>query len=371
MGQIRPLARDDLQTVADLLVRTFQRHQGVASPAMADYVGALFLELPDRQADIQPLIYEDDAGVVIGFMGMYAQQMQIGDKVLRAAIGHSLVVNPDAGDPTAGARLCRSFLQGPQDIAFSDRANTISTALWRGMGGLILPFYSLDWQRILRPAEAATFKVRRRLHLLGSTAPLLQAMDGLTARIARSRGRAVMEPPSFPSRPNGLSRSDVHIEELMKAIRVLVAEDVLYPVWSDAALRHQLEQAAQKRDLGPVVQQIVHDGSGRLVGAYIYHLKPHGFAHVLHVLTRRQLAGQVIDILLVDAYERGAFAIGGRAQHRLIEPLAERHASFSSTSRLVFSASDPEVTAAALAGQAVFGGLVGEAWPRFHGDGMR
>ncbi len=371
MSTIRPLERSDLAKVANLLVRTFQGRQGDASPEMADYLGQLLLDQPDRDPDIHSLVHEQEKGRITGFIGIVTQRMSLGGRTLRVALGNSLAVERDAVDPMAGARLCRGFFQGPQDITISDRANATSVSLWRGMGGDVLPLYSLDWLRVLRPMEAATFKLRRRLRLTGPTLPLVRGMDRLAAGLARRRGHDIPETPQPPRRPRGLTRRDADAETLAPAIRALVAEEVLHPVWSDAGLAAVLAQAGQKREFGQTVMQVVEDASGRSVGAYIYYLAPHGPAQVLHVLSTRAMIGPVLDLLLLDAYERGAAAIGGRAQPRLIEALMDRQARFSSAHRCVFRASDADVLSAVRGGEAVIGGLVGEFWTRLNGDGLR
>ena len=371
MSTIRPLERSDLTKVANLLVRTFQGREDEASPEMADYLGQLLLDLPDKASDIHSLVYEREKGRIAGFMGVFTQSMSIGGRTLRAAIGNSLAVERDASDPTAGARLCRSFFQGPQDITISDRSNATSVALWRGMGGDVLPLYSLDWMRVLRPLEAATFRLRRRLRLTGPTLPLVRGLDHVAAGLARRRGRDVIEAPQPPLRPRGLRRKDADAGTLIPAIRTLVAEDLLHPLWSDAGIEALLAQAGQKRELGQTVMQVVEDASGRSVGAYIYYLPVHGIAQVLHVLSTRAMTGPVLDVLLLDAYGRGAVAIGGRAQPRLIEALLDRRATLSSAYRCVFGATDPDVLAAVRSGNAVIGGLVGEFWTRLNGDRLR
>lgn len=371
MSTIRPLERSDLTQVANLLVHTFQGRQGDASPEMADYLGQLLLDLPDNDPDIHSLVHEQEKGHITGFIGVFTQKMSIGGKVLRAAIGNSLAVERGVVDPMAGARLCRSFFQGPQDITISDRSNATSVGLWRAMGGDILPLYSLDWMRALRPMEAATFKLRRRLRLLGLTVPLVRKVDHFAASLARRRGHDILETPTAPQRPKGLARKDVDAEAIAPAIRALVTEDLLHPVWSDARLAAVLAQAGRKCEFGQTVMQVIENASGQSVGAYIYYLPPHGIAQVLHVLSTRAMIGPVLDLLLLDAYERGAAAIGGRAQPRLLEALMDRGAQFSSAHRCVFRASDPEVMAAVHDGKAVIGGLVGEFWTRLNGDDLK
>lgn len=110
MSTIRPLERSDLTKVANLLVRTFQGRQEDASPEMADYLGELLLDLPDKDPDIHSFVHEQERPVPASWGS--SQHMSLGAETLRAAIGNSLAVDRGAVDPMAGARLCRSF-QGP------------------------------------------------------------------------------------------------------------------------------------------------------------------------------------------------------------------------------------------------------------------
>src|SRR5690606_14197736 len=99
-------------------------------------------------------------------------------------------------------------------------------------------------------------------------------------------------------------------------------------------------------------------------------LHPRGAAQVLHVLSAKGMAGPVLDSLLADAAERGAVAIGGRAQAGLLEPLMDRQAIFSAPTRCVVGTKDTGVLAAIERGDAVLGGLVGEFWTRLNGDNL-
>jgi hypothetical protein len=370
MTIVRPLDRPDLRPVANLLVRTFQERDEPATQEMADYLGQLLLDLPDRDPEINSLVHVDDDGQVNGFIGVFTQLMEVDGRVLRAAMGNSFAVDPGAHDPMIGARLLRAYFRGPQDITISDRCNAISVSMWRGMGGSSLPTYSMEWRRTLRPVSAATSRVRSRLKLRRATAPLTSALDGVVQRYARRRGKPQWETPTLPLRPPGLSRRDATDADLLTAIPELVSQSRLHPVWSEAGLQTLLAHSARKSELGETVRQVIHDRSGRLVGAYLYYVEAHGFAQVLHVLSAKGMAEPVLDILLADAAERGAVAIGGRAQANLLEPLMDRHAVLSGEYRCVFGASDPAVLDAVSRGDAVVGGMVGELWTRLNGDGL-
>lgn len=369
MTLLRPLEQGDLGPVADLLVRAFQDGKQ-ASPGLAAYLGDLLLGLPDRDPEISSLVHVNEQGQINGFMGIFTQLMELDGRILRAAIGNSLAVDPEAHDPMVGARLLRGFFRGPQDITISDRSNPISVGMWRGMGGSALPTYSMEWYRILRPASAWTADVRSRLKLRTATAPLMSVLDRVIGRYAKGRGREQWTMPTLPLRPPGMTRRDANDADLLRAIPELVSATRLHPVWSEAGLQTVLTHSARKREFGDTIRQLVHDKSGRLAGAYVYYLEPHGFAQVLHVLPAKGMAEPVLDILLADAAERGAVAIGGRAQAALLGPLIDRHAVLSGEYRCVFGTSDAAVLDAVQRGDAVVGGLVGEFWTRLNGDGL-
>jgi hypothetical protein len=369
MTLVRPLERADLKPVADLLVLAFQGRKQ-ASAEMADYLGQLLLDLPDRDPEINSLVHVDGEGQINGFIGVFTQLMEFDGRVLRAAMGNSFAVHPMAHDPMVGARLLRAVFRGPQDITISDRCNATTLGMWRGMGGRTLPTFSMEWHRTLRPVSASTAGIRRRLRLSGATAPVTSALDGLVGRYARRRGKDEWVTPTMPLRPPGLARRDASDADLLSAIPELVATARLRPIWSEAGLQALLTHALRKSELGTAVRQVVHDKSGRLAGAYMYYLEPHGLAHVLHVLPAKGMAEPLLDILLADAAERGAVAIGGRAQAALLEPLMDRHAVLRGQYRCAFGASDPRVLDAVERGDAVIGGMVGEFWTRLNGDGL-
>src|SRR5688572_7524464 len=133
MSVVRPLEHADLQSVANLLVRTFQGRKEPATPEMADYLGQLLLDLPDRDPEINSLVHVSDEGKITGFIGAFTQLMEVDGRVLRAAMGNSFAVDPEGRDPTVGARLMRAYFRGPQDITISDRCNATSVGMWRGM----------------------------------------------------------------------------------------------------------------------------------------------------------------------------------------------------------------------------------------------
>ena len=364
---IRALERGDVTTVANLLVSAFQHTDRPAGPSLVSYIEQLFLDRPDRAPEINSLVHVDATNRVTGFIGVLTQNMSFHGRKLRLAMCNSFSVEKNSKDMMAAAHLLRAFIQGPQDLSLSDRCNPSSLAMWRALRGPSLPYYSLDWQRVLQPAGYLAAQAAARTGYARPLLPIASGVDRLIARAGKDGQWALTSPKGAAS----LTVEDVDDDVLLDIIPELVAEVPLHPVWTEAGLRHILRDAAHKSELGTLVRQVVRGKGGRLVGAYLYHTRPRGIAETLHVLPARDQAPVVIDCLLQDAKSRGAVAVRGRAQPVLLEPLMDRHATFSSPMRCLAAARDPEVLAALNNGEAVVTGLVGEYWTRLNGDGLQ
>lgn len=365
VSSVRALERADLAAVANLLVGAFKSSDRPAGEALVRYLGELFLDFPDRDPDINSLVHVDRENRITGFIGAISQTMAWQGRTLRMAIANSFAVDKRSRDPMAAAHLLRSFLRGPQDLSLSDRANETSLAMWRTMRGPSLPYYSFDWLRVLHPAGYAIARMADHSGVAAVLSPLAGGIDNLIERRDPRWSVAPLKPTT------GLVVDDVDDDTLLDVIPGLVADAALRPVWTEAGLRQVLRDAAHKSTLGPLIRQVVRNRTGAIVGAYLYHARPHGIAQTLHVLPARNQAGLVLDCLLADASSRGAVAVSGRAQPSLLEPLMDRRATFRSPQRCLVGSNDPGVLAALEKGDAVVTGLVGEYWTRLNGDDLR
>ena len=103
--------------------------------------------------------------------------MSFRGKPIRAALGSSLMVEKTKDNPFAGAALLKAFLDGAQELSFTDTANPISVAMWKKRGGQLLPVESMDWWRVLRPAGLALSLLGERISLIKVARPICMAID--------------------------------------------------------------------------------------------------------------------------------------------------------------------------------------------------
>ena len=185
MSEIRPLCAADIPSVASLFQRIFMRRSGAAPETLGAYLKSLFLDHPDYDPNIASQVYARGDGTLAGFIGVLPLPLSFDGTTRRGAICGSLMVDGHAEDPTAGARLIRAFLSGPQDISLSETANQTSEAMWRKLRGTILPAYSLEWVRVFRPAGFLVEGLAHKLAPARVLAPLAAPVDHLVRRCTR------------------------------------------------------------------------------------------------------------------------------------------------------------------------------------------
>jgi hypothetical protein len=271
----------------------------------------------------------------------------------------SIMVDDPHKHPLAGAKLMRAFLNGPQDLSFSEPISPLAQTMWEKAGGETASSESMEWLRILRPAGLALAAGAGPLPMIGVFRPLARLID-----------RSMERRASFTVEKGSAAYSDRDIDDqtLFGLIRELAETYALHPDWDAKCLNWQLAHAARNGMRGTLHRRAVHDRKGRPVGCYVYHGRPNQIAWTLLVLARPDAVGPVLDSLLVHAAANGAVAVKGRTQLRLLDPLLKRNAFFFRRHSAVAHSRDRELLAAIRAGDALTSGLAAESWTRLIGD---
>lgn len=363
MRTVRPVVAADLPAVARLFLKTFRGEAGHAPQGLISYLEHHYLTGPFACPDIPALVHVDD-GRVTGFVGVNTLPMRLGDRSLRLAVCGALMVENPIADPMAGARLLRVFLSGPQDLSISETANDVSVALWRRLGGLVLPQYSLDWLRILRPAGFVVDRVASRMPALGLLRPLAGGIDRLLAKRPGRNGPRWSRLGRNIELPRGLTIQPIDTHGFAAAFDQLTRHVRLCPDFRAVDLDQAVAEAASIRHRGEARAVVVRAGQGEMVGAAFYYHRPRGLATVLQIVASAGRLAPVFDALLVHLHEEGAVGVMGRSQPALIDAMIDRRVAFLPFVATVAHARDAAVTEAIKAGDAFFNGFVGENWSR-------
>lgn len=364
MSRVRTIEAADVPAVTALFQQLLRKKPLPAPASLAGYMRSFYLEAPFCGDGITSLVHVDDTGQVSGFIGVHALPMTFNGRKLRAAVCGSLMSADREKDPLAGARLLKAYLDGPQDLSFSETANEISVQLWTRLRGRILPQYSLDWVRVIRPAGFALALASRRIGFARACGPLANAVDDIR-RKRLSPGRLSWSALAT----GGTGQKAGQAREIDSAgfaglLDALTGQYALRPDWEECRLDWILADAMHKPDLGDLVFAAVSSPTGVTIGAFAYYAKAGAIGRVLQVLAAPGQAGPVIDCLVDDAAARGLCGLRGRVQPVLLEAMLGRRVAFVPVASTVVHSRDAELLGAMTGSQAFLNGIAGEQWSR-------
>lgn len=366
MSLVRPFETADVPAVAAMFQRVLRNARSAPPAALIDYMREFYLDAPGRQEGIDSLVHVDSDRRVSGFIGVHALPMTFNGRRLRAAICGSLMVDERDRDPLAGARLLKAFIDGSQDLSFSETANEVSVQLWTRLRGVVLPQYSLDWVRVIRPAGFAVDLAAERVR----PARLLKPAAAVFDRLALGRtkpGDKRWTVVAAGGMPDKVRVSEIDGGRFGALVEPLTDQFALRPDWHEVPLDQILADAASRRNLGDLVLASVAAPNGAAIGAFAYHAKPGRIGRVLQVLARPGQAGLVIDRLVDHAARRGLCGLRGRTQPALLEAMLVRKMAFVPVASTVVHTRDADILRALKDSQAFLNGIAGENWSRLIG----
>jgi hypothetical protein len=360
MDPIRPLAEQDIPQIADLHKRVFAEHSRLPIPELREQLRAVFFHSPWYDPALPSLVYVDDSGRIVGFLGVLPRPMSLNGRPVRVAISTQFAVDP-ASRGLPGVRLLKTFFDGPQDFSLTDGAGEASQKVWEGLGGITSLLYTLHWTRPLRISRyvAALASDRKALAPFATVLkPALTALDALTTHGGWS---------PFQQRPQP-AREALTMEMLLASLPSFTSSFPLRPDYTAQSLGWVLAMARQKRCWGALQDSLVRDAQGGVAGWHLYYVKPGGIAEVLQIAARPECIDLVLDHLFFHAWRDGAVAVSGRLEPRLFKALANKHCFFhAGGSRTLVHSRNQALLDVLYRGDAFFSRLEGEWWMRFVG----
>jgi len=357
MAGVRPFATGDIPAVAQLFSRVYPRAHWNSPAECEAYFHQMFFTSPWVDERMPSWVAMEGARAV-GFIGVMPRPMRLRGRALQAAVVTQLMVEQEKRHGMAAAQLLRKALAGPQALTISDGANESSRKMWEALGGLTSTLYSLQWRRLLRPAQSA---LQRASSLHGRAAALLATPVAVLADAYAAHYRALR-------RPSRLIEEPLETAALLEALERAAQRVALSPRYDTASLEWLLSQASAKRRYGELHARLLREPGGAIAGWFLYYANA-ATSKVLQLHAHEGAERAVLDHLFQHAWRRGATVIEGRMEPRLARVLGQRHCLFQSTSAFALVHSrDAEVLAALARGDAFFSRLEGEWWMRFNGE---
>jgi hypothetical protein len=358
---IRPLERADLPRVASLYEHVARSGSRTAPAGMVAYFERFFLDHPWADPEIPSLVYEGADGTIAGFLGSSVRRFRLGDRAIRAGCSGQLVTEPSIRNEAAGAFLMRAYMDGPQDITFTDTASELVRRIWERLGGETFGIGCVGWVRVFRPWQfLAAFRARRAESdgpgaIVG---PAATALDALSVHLPRAGFRT--------------SATDTRAEPLTGAALAellpgALGAPLLYPDYDETFAAWLLRELAEVRSHGRLVASLVSDREGAVLGWYVTYLPRGGIGQALQIAGDERHLGAVVDHLFQTAQAAGVAALQGRLEPRLRPHLTGRRCLLHPSGYLALvHARDPAVLAAIHSTRSLFTRMEGEWWMGHH-----
>ncbi len=342
MSGVREFRSEDIPEVAQLWMKVFRGRGGPASEALRAYFREIFFESPWQDESLPSLVYEETDKRIIGFLGVLPRIMTFNKQRIKVAVATQLMMDKDARADHAAARLMRKFLAGKQDLSFSDGASEAAEKLWQGVGGDVAVSDYMVWVRVLRPTQYASLLLSGRSSLLPVVRALWPVFRALDAVIVRSP------------------------QTLLWCIRILSGNRALQPEYELDSLRWLLKRASEKQMLGELRKGVIRNGSGEILGWYLYYIKQGGIGQVLQFGGKPKSIRKVLNHLFCQAWSQGAVGITGKLESRFTKELVKSRCGFTWPGYgTLMHSRNKDILIAIHRGDAFLSRLEGEWWARF------
>ncbi len=357
--KIRPFEPEDAAAVASLWQYWFRGKSRVPDPGLVDLVTRIYVEDPNTDDEVRSLVAEDEAGKMLGFLGVSVTPVMLDERPGKLAGIFPSVVDPDA-PTTVAAFLLRKFLAGPQDFTFSDGGHVKFERIWELLGGQILQLQSLRWVKAFRPGRVALGAMAARRGSVATLAPVLGPFVGGADSLARR---------FMGSRLTASASVDAYVTEpLTPGVLAANAPDLLgkkrlRPLYGEAHMEWQFREMTKYLEQGEFRAKLVRTAKGAVAGWYVYYLKVGGVSRVYDVEARPEHLAGVVAELFAEANRDGAGALIGRMEPRLRGVMNRAGAFVHNGGSLQMAHSrDASLLDDAQLGRLAFSRLQGENW---------
>lgn len=355
--KIRTFEPDDAPAVASLWQYWFRGKSRTPAKGLEDLARRLYVENPNTDSEIRPLVAVDEVGKMLGFLGVTVMPVMVDGQIEKLAGLFPSVVDP--GAPTTIATfLMRKFLAGPQALTFSDGGHQKFEKIWELLGGSIGQMQSLRWAKVFRVGSVGLAVMRGRQGPARATAAVLSPLVRGGDVVARKLGKAYLTSRG----QEGYATEPLTPHSLPVLAREMLGEARLWPIYDEAAVAWQFREMTKIVEQGEFRARLVRHGDAT-VGWFIYYLKRGGVCRVFDIEATPQHLDAVIGQLFAEAERDGAGAVIGRMEPRLRGPLS-RHGTlvYNGGSLLMLHSRDKNLVNDGLLGRLAFSRMQGENW---------
>jgi hypothetical protein len=322
---VRPLAEADIPQVADLYWNYMRRRNGSTPPALLAFLRELYFTNPFTDSAIPSLVYEGKNGRIVGFLGAIVRKMSVCGQTIKVVFGGNLVVHPEFRSGLAAGRLLGTIMATDHDLSMTDSANDISRKILERMGFRTVPALNIHWARPLRPSHYALYIMFRSTgpvfaSLKFAAKPFCTLADSMAARLSGS---------PFRQTKSRLHGAELDVETLLQCIVEFRNGYSVWPEYDVHSLQWLLSFMERRPTRGDLRKVVVRDDSQKILGWYIYYVKPGAVGEVVQIGGDPKLTKDILDHLFYDAWEHGIIALHGVVDSRRMADFSDQGCFFT------------------------------------------
>lgn len=322
---LRRLVEADIPQVADLHWNCMLGRSGPAPPALRSSFQELYFNSPWPESIGRSIVYEDERGIT-GFAGGLVRRMSANGESIRAGFPGNFVIRPEARSRDTARQMLEYGMEGNQDITQTDSANDLSRRILERAGWRLIPALNVHWVRPLRPSEFAVY-VASRASSRRLTSCLRLAAKPFCSIVDHLAGRPAASP--FRRNQTSLHTAELNPETLLECLVEFRKGYSLWPEYDAHSLGWLLNFMERRSSRGRLRKVVARNGENRIVGCYIYYVKPGAVGEVVQICGERASMKELLDSLLCDAWSKGVIALHGVAQSDIIADLSDKNCIFT------------------------------------------
>jgi hypothetical protein len=358
MNSIRSFEKEDIPAVVEmfqrLLLKDNPSQRNLPIGKLTDHFENIFFNNPWYDHEITSLVSKEKNGKINGFLGVVPRPMRLCGQPIRVAVTSYHMASPESRPPVVGIQLLKTFFSGPQDLSLTDGAGELGRRIWVGVGGMQSPLYSLQWERLLRPARFAVETLSRRRILAsfeGVLSPAANLADSITTRLFSGY---------FPSAGDSYIEEDLDLKIMIELLPLFTRDQALQPVYQEHTLQWIFDQADQMRSQSALKKVMIRNTKQEVVGWYLYYVKTGRRCRVLHIAAKNGAMGVILNHLFNHARRQGATALYGGVNPKYIQEIANQHCFFRLGASTLIHSRNEELIRLFQSGDAAVSGLDGE-----------
>lgn len=364
---VRPLAEADIPQVVDLYWTYMRRRTGPVPQGLLSLFHELFFVSPFTDSALPSLVFEGPDEKVMGFVGRIVRRMSYRGQTIRVVLGGNFVVHPDFRSGVAAPKLVNAFMSSNHDLVLVDSANTASKNTLQRMGYSVIPAMNIHWRRPLRLSHYAIYELSVAADSTALSAfrfaakPLCSIADSLASKISSSL---------FPRTKPRLRGEELDPETLLQCMVEFRKGYSLWPEYDLSSLKWLLGFMESRPARGSLRKIMLRDEIQKIVGWYIYYVKPGAVGEVVQIGGDEKLTKDILDHLFWDAMKHGVIGLHGVVDSRRTLDFSDKGCFFTCRGGWSMATSrNPEIMKSLERGDAFFSRLDGE-WCLDPGEGF-